>query len=90
MTHQLISKQQNRLQGELAIAEVEQVLEGGTEKIKDHGVVVALRAEPSHKGNTNASSEGLVDLGLILELGMLSLHRFEFDGDLLAGNDVDP
>jgi hypothetical protein len=70
----LISEEEDSLERELSVAEVEEILERGTEEIKDHGVVVALCAEPSHKGYTNTTRKGLVDLRLIFELRMLRLY----------------
>ncbi len=55
------------------MAEVEQVLERGAEEIDDHCVVVAFGPEPTNEGDANAASEGLVDLGLVLKLGVLGL-----------------
>ena len=88
-THQLISQQENGLQAELAIAEVEQIFERRAQKVKHHGVVVALSAEPPDKWHTNATSESLIDLGLIFKLRVLGFDRLELDGDLFTGNDVD-
>ena len=88
-TYQLIREEQYGLEAELPVAEVEQVFEGGAQKIDDHGIVVALGTEPTDERHANASSEGLVHLGFILELGMLGLDGLELDGDLLAGDDVD-
>jgi hypothetical protein len=85
---ELVGEEQDRLQRELAVAEVEQVLEGGAEEVQDHGIVVALGAEPAHKGNADAAGEGLVDAGLVLELRVLGLDALELDGDLLTGDDV--
>jgi hypothetical protein len=85
---ELIGEQEDGLQRELAVAEVEEIFQGGTEQIEDHGVVVALSAEPAHEGNTNTAGEGLVDTGLILKLRVLSLDTFELDSDLLARDDV--
>jgi hypothetical protein len=73
-THQLIGEEENRLEGELSVAEVEEILERRAEEIENHGVVIALCSEPSHKGYTNATRESLVDLGLIFELRMLRLY----------------
>ena len=87
-THQLICKQQNRLETELPVTEVEEVFQAGAEEVEDHGVVVTLGAEPANEGDADASSEGLVDTGLILELGVLGLDGFEFDGNLFTGDDV--
>jgi hypothetical protein len=89
-THQLIGEEENRFERELSVAEVEEILERRAEEIKDHGVIIALCAEPSHKGYTDATRESLVDLGLIFELRMLRLYWLELDGDFLARDDVDP
>jgi hypothetical protein len=72
--YQLISEEENRLERELSVAEVEEIFERRAEEIEDHGVVIALGAEPSHKGNTNTARKSLVDLGLIFELRMLRLY----------------
>ena len=89
MPYQLVGQQEDGLQGELAVAEVEQVFERGTQEVNDHGVVVALRPEPTDEGNTDATSQSLVDLGFILELRMLSLDRLELNGDFFPRDDVD-
>jgi hypothetical protein len=85
---ELVGEQQDGLQRELAVAEVEEIFQGRAEQVQDHGVVVALGAEPAHKGNADTASERLVDAGLILELGVLGLDALELDGDLLARDDV--
>lgn len=88
-TYKLISEEEDGLEAELAMTEVEQVLKRGAQEINDHRIVVALGAEPTDEGHTNAASEGLVNLGLVLELGMLGFDRLELDGDLLTRDDVD-
>lgn len=88
-THELVGEEQGRLERELAVAKVEQVLERRAEQVEDHGVVVAFDAEPAHERDADAAGEGLVDLGLVLELGVLGLDGFELDGDFLARDDVD-
>ena len=85
---ELVGQEQDRLQRELAAAEVEEVLQAGAEQVQDHGVVVALGARPTHKGDTDAAGERLVDAGFILELGVLGLDALQLDGDLLARDDV--
>lgn len=65
-TYQLIRQQQNRLQRKFAIAKVEQILQTGAKKIKNHGVVVTLRSEPANERNPNTPSKMLVDPSLIL------------------------
>jgi hypothetical protein len=85
---ELVGQQQHRLQGELAVAEIEEILQGRAEQVQDHGVVVALGAEPAHERDADAAGERLVDAGFILELGVLGLDALELDGDLLARDDV--
>jgi hypothetical protein len=85
---ELIGQEEDRLERELAVAEVEEILERRAEEVKDHGVVVTLGAEPADKGDADTASEGLVDAGLVFELRVLGLDAFEFDGNLLAGDDV--
>ena len=89
ITHKLISEKKDGLQAELAVAEVEKVLERGAEEIDDHGIVVAFGPEPTDERNANTTGEGLVDLGLVLKLRMLRLDRLELDGNLFPGDDVD-
>lgn len=61
-THKLVGKKENGLETELSVAEVEEVLKRWTQQIENHCVVIAFGAEPSHKGDTHTTSEGLVDL----------------------------
>jgi hypothetical protein len=89
VTYELVCEEENGLEAEFAVAKVEEVLERGAEEVENHGIVIALGAEPSYKGNTHAAGEGLVDLGLVLELGMFGLDGLELDRDLFTGNDVD-
>jgi hypothetical protein len=85
---QLIREEKDSLQGEFAVAEVEEILQTGSKEIKNHGVVITLGAEPANEGDTDTSSERLVDTSLIFELGMLGLDTLKFDGNFLTGDDV--
>lgn len=85
---ELVGKEQHRLERELAVAKVEEILQTGAEEIQNHGIVVALGAEPTHKRNADAASERLVDAGLIFQLGVLSLDALELDGNLFARDDI--
>jgi hypothetical protein len=85
---ELVGQKQDGLQRELAVAEVEQVLQAGAEQVENHGIIVALSTEPADEGDADASGERLVDTGLILELGVLGLDALELDGNLLTGDDV--
>ena len=86
--YELIGEQQDRLEGELAVAEVEEIFERGAEQVEDHGVVITLGAKPSDEGDADAAGKGFVDAGLIFELRVFGFDAFELDGDLLAGDDV--
>ena len=89
MTYQLICQKQDSLEAEFAIAEVEEVLKRGAEEIDDHCIIIAFGSEPANERNTDTTCKSLVDLGLVLELGVLGLDGFELDGHFLAGDDVD-
>ena len=58
----MVSKEQDGLETEFAIAEVEEVFERGAEEVKNHCVVVTFCAEPPYERNADTTSECLVDL----------------------------
>jgi len=87
---ELIGKEEDGLQGEFAVAEVEKILQAGSEQIKNHSIVVALSSEPANKRDTDSSSEGLVNTSLIFELWMLRLDTLKLDSNLLSRYDVGP
>lgn len=84
----LVGKEENRLQGELSVAEVEEILQARTEEVKNHGVVIALGTKPADKRDTNTTGKRLVDTGLIFELRVLGLDALELDGNLFSRDDV--
>ena len=84
----LVSQEEDCLQREFAVAEVKQILQARSKQIQHHGIVVTLGTKPTDEGDSDASSEGFVDACLIFELRMFGLDTFEFDGNLLARNDV--
>ena len=86
--NELIGEQEDSLQGEFAVAEIEQVLEAGSEKVQDHGIVITLGSKPTDKGNADAAGEGLVDTCFIFELWMFGFDTFKLDGDLLTRDDI--
>ena len=49
----LVCNHQRRLYRELALTEVECVLQAGTEQVHDHGIVVAFNTEPMNCGNSS-------------------------------------
>jgi hypothetical protein len=46
--HELICEKTNGLEAERSVAEVKLVLEGGSQKIRDHFVIVELSSEPAY------------------------------------------
>jgi hypothetical protein len=85
---ELIGQQKNGLQGELSVTEVEEILQTGSEEIKNHGIVVTLGTEPADKWDTNTTGQRLVDTGLILELWVLGLDRLKLDCNLFTRDDI--
>lgn len=85
---ELVGQEQDRLERELAVAEVEEILQRGAEKVEDHGVVIALGSEPTDKRNADTTSQGLVNASFILELGVLGLDALKLDGNFLARDNV--
>jgi hypothetical protein len=55
MIHELVYEEDG-LEAEPAVAEIEQILEGRVKEVKDHGVVIALGAEPSDKWHTDTEN----------------------------------
>jgi hypothetical protein len=85
---ELIGQQKNGLQGELAVAEVEEILQTGSEEIQNHGIVVTLGTEPTDKWDADTTGERLVDTGLIFKLGVLGLDGLKLDGDFFTRDNV--
>jgi hypothetical protein len=85
----LVGEHEDSLEGEFAVADVEEVLEGGSEEVHDHNVVVALHAVEVDVGDADAALEDLVELGLVEELRMFRVRGLQLDGDLLMGGEVD-
>ncbi len=87
-THQLVREQQHRLEREVAVAPLEEVLERRPEEVDDHDVVVALPSRPHNPRDARATHECLVYLRLLLQRTVLRDCGFELDGDLLARDGV--
>ncbi len=85
---ELVRKEENRLQREFSVAEVEQVLQTGTEQIENHSIIVAFRSRPTHEGDADTAGERLVHTSFILELWVLCFDTLELDSNLLARDDV--
>lgn len=70
---ELVGEQEHRFQGELAITEVEEILQARPQQIEHHGIIVTLGAKPTHEGNADPARQRFVDASLIFELGVLGL-----------------
>lgn len=66
-THKLIREEEDGLEGEMSVADLEEILQGGTQEIDDHDVIVALSAGVHDPGNARTTHERLVDLGFLAE-----------------------
>jgi hypothetical protein len=52
-SYHLISKHEHSLEGELALAVVEQIFKTGSQEINDHDIVVTFNSEPMDIRNSN-------------------------------------
>ena len=85
---QLIGQEEDRLQGEFPVAEIEQILQAGSEEVEHHGVVVTFRSEPTDEGDADASGQRLVHACLVFQLWVFSFHAFQLDGDFFSGDNI--
>jgi hypothetical protein len=85
---ELIGQEKDSLQGELSVTEIEKILQTGTEKVKHHGIIVALSTKPANEWNADAAGQRLVDTGLVFQLRVLGLDGLKLDSDFLAGDYV--
>jgi hypothetical protein len=86
----LLSKHKDSFETELSRTKIEQILETGTEEIKNHYVVITFCAVPSHARNADRISalQNSEYLGLVKELRVLALDTFEFYCNFLVGLNV--
>jgi hypothetical protein len=85
----LIRKHEDSLHCESPGAKVEEVLEAWSEEVHDEDVVVPLLAIPPNVGDAHAALEDLVELALIQQLRVASLHALQLYSNLLSVGDVD-
>jgi hypothetical protein len=85
---ELIGKQKNGLQRELAVAEIEQILQARSEEIEYHSIVVTLGSKPTDERDSDTTSERLVDTCLIFKLRMLSFYALKLNSNLFTRDDV--
>jgi len=85
----LICKHEDSLHGKSSRAEVEEILETGSEQIHDEDVVVPLLAVPPDVRDPHAALQDFVQFALVQELGVAGLDALQLDCDLLSISDVD-
>ena len=86
----LVCQHEHGLHGEAAGAEVEQVLQRGSEQIHDQHIVVAFLAVPADVRDSHAALQDFVQLRLVEKLGMTGFDALKLHGDLLSVGDIDP
>ena len=81
-SNHLIRQHEDSLHCESSRAKVEQILKTGSEEIHDEDVVVPLLAVPPDVGDAHAALEDLVQLALVQQLRVASLHTLQLHGNL--------
>jgi hypothetical protein len=86
----LLGKHKNGLETKFSRTKIEQVFETRAKEIKNHYVVIAFCAIPSHTRNTDGIStlQNSENLGLVKQLRVLALDTFELDRNFLVSLDV--
>ena len=74
--HELHSDQEHRLQSELVLAELKQLLEVRPHDRHDQHSVVALDAEPVHGRDARVPLQYLIDLRFVVQLWLVGLQVF--------------
>jgi hypothetical protein len=85
---ELVGKKKNGLQRELAVAEIEKILQAGSEEIKNHSIVVTLGSKPTDERDSDTTSKRFVDTCLIFKLRVFGLYALKLDGNLFTGDDI--
>merc|ERR1719330_1598832 len=78
----LKSQHEHGLQAERPVAEIEKVLQRLAQKIHDYNPVIALDAMPMHSWNADATSETIVNLGLVQERSLTGPDGLQLHGDV--------
>mmetsp|Transcript_24934 Transcript_24934/g.73988 ORF Transcript_24934/g.73988 Transcript_24934/m.73988 type:complete len:422 (-) Transcript_24934:15-1280(-) len=85
---QLVGNHEDRLEVELPVTEVEEILQRRTEQVHHHHVVIPLDGEGADGRDAHAAAQNLVQLRLVQQLRVLALDRLQLDRHFLAGRDV--
>jgi hypothetical protein len=67
---------------------MKEILERWAKALKNHGIVLAFRSEPTYRGDAGTTCEDLVYVKLMPELGVLRTGGFKLYSDVLPRNNV--
>lgn len=56
--------------------------------MKNHGMILAFRPEPTYSRDANTTHEALVYTKLVPELGLFRIGRFKLYSDFLPRNNI--
>ena len=79
--YELIGQEEDCFKAESAGAKVEQIFKGGTKKLHDHHIEIALRSTPFDGGNAYTTLHYSVEFWLYVKLRMFRFDTFKFDSD---------
>ena len=63
--HELIRQHQHRLQAQLSVTKVEQILQARSEQIHHHDVIITLHAVPSHVRDAGAALQDFIEFRFV-------------------------
>ncbi|RNA37730.1 hypothetical protein BpHYR1_045692 [Brachionus plicatilis] len=72
----------------LSLAQIEQVLETGTQKFHDQGVVLATLTIKIHIGQALIGTQSFVEFVLIIQQWSSGIGSFEFNGHIFVGEQI--
>ena len=87
-TEKLVGKHQDCLEGELAMAEFEEVLQTRSQKVEHHNIIFAFEHVVVNAWNTDTASKRSIEVNFSFKERFIFKGVFEFHGDLFAGFDV--
>ena len=84
----MVCQKDNSFQTELAITVIKEILKRLAQALKNHGIVLAFRSEPTYRGDAGTTSEDLVYVKLMPELGLLHIGGFKLYSDFFPRNNI--
>lgn len=81
---QLIGQHEDCLQREVALAQVEQILQRGAQQLHDQRIEALLAAVVQECRQSSMRTDLLIDLCLVAQQWILDIDRLDFDSHILA------